>query len=244
MLVHGFTQTRASWPDPLVESLGEHFAVHAVDAPGHGTASAVHADLRAAAQTLATMGPAHFVGYSMGGRIALHIAVHHPEAVDRLVLIGATAGIEDADERAQRRAADEQLATDIERDGVEPFLERWLGNPLFATLPREAAGIDDRLSNTATGLAASLRLCGTGTQEPLWESLGTIEAPVLFVTGSLDEKFTAIAQRMAAAWGGPATVHVVDGAGHAVHLERPHEVALIVGDFLHVATSAAESTTP
>lgn len=244
MLLHGFTQTKDSWPDEIVRTLRATHDVHAVDCPGHGRAAAIRADLRVAAQTFSTMGPASFVGYSMGGRIALHIAVHHPAAVDRLVLIGATAGIERDDERAARRVADEELASSIERDGVEAFLERWLANPLFATLPSSAARLGDRLQNTAAGLASSLRLTGTGTQEPLWDALGAVRAPVLFVTGGLDEKFTALAERMASRWGGPAEVAVVPGAGHAVHLERPAEVGMLVGRFLHEATSEADSTSP
>ena len=245
VLVHGFTQTAASWPEVIVERLAAAgHEVVAVDAPGHGSAGAVRADLVEGARLLSEHGPAVFVGYSMGGRLALHVAVHHPDRVQKLVLIGATAGIEGDAERAARREADEELARAVERDGVDAFLERWLANPLFATLPPDATAIETRRANTAEGLAASLRLMGTGTQAPLWSRLASLHHDVLFLTGELDEKFTALARRMAGSWGGPARVEVIAGAGHAVHLERPDEVAAAITRFLHASTSAADSTMP
>ena len=250
LLLHGFTQSAGSWPPVIVDRLRrDGHDVEALDAPGHGEQSHVRTDLAGAAATVAhhARPRASLVGYSMGGRVALHVAVHSPDVVDRVVLIGATAGIEDPAERAARRAADEELAASIERDGVDAFLERWLQNPLFATLPSDAAALDSRRGNTVAGLAASLRSMGTGTQEPLWASLPHVHHPALFLVGALDEKFAAIAERMAAAWGGPAELSIVPNAGHAVHLERPDEVAARIATFLggrHAATSAAASTTP
>ena len=245
VLLHGFTQTSASWPPVLIDALeraGDD--VLALDAPGHGTASEVHVDLTEAARLASAHGPAHFVGYSMGGRVALHVALNHPHAVEKLVLIGATPGIEDDAERGARREADEELAVYVETNGVEAFLDRWLANPLFATLPPDAAGREARLANTAAGLAASLRLMGTGMQAPLWDRLATSQHDALFITGERDEKFTDLARRMARSWGGTARVDVVPSAGHAAHLERPDDVAARIVRFLHPATSAAESTTP
>ncbi len=175
VLVHGFTQTSASWADIAAELAADHEVV-AVDLPGHG-GSGPALDLWATADELvATGGPATYVGYSLGGRVALHAALAHPEAVQRLVLLGATAGIDDAAERAARRAADETLAASIEQHGVDAFLQQWLALPLFAGLPKEAAGLDERRANTVEGLAASLRLAGTGTMDPpLWSRLGELQ---------------------------------------------------------------------
>ena len=224
MLVHGFTQTGRSW-DRVAARLAERHTVVTVDAPGHGESSGVRADVPAAAALLGAVGgPATYVGYSMGGRICLQLAVDQPELVRRLVLVSATAGIDDHAERAARRKADEQLAASIERDGIDGFLDRWLGLPLFATLPRDAAGLDDRRRNTADGLASSLRLAGTGAQEPLWDRLPELPMPVLLVVGALDEKFVAIAQRMTESVP-DATLAVIEGAGHSVHLERPDAFA-------------------
>lgn len=245
VLVHGFTQSAASWPREIVARLRhDGHDVVAVDAPGHGEQSHVRANLAQGADMLAAHGPGSFVGYSMGGRLALHVAVRRPDRVGKLVLIGATAGIESEEERAARREADEDLARFLEREGLEAFLDRWLRNPLFATLPPEAAAIESRLGNTVEGLAASLRLMGTGTQQPLWDALPRIQNEVLFLVGERDEKFTALAERMAAVWGGPARVDVVPGAGHAVHLERPEDCAERIAAFLHAATRATASTAP
>ena len=248
VLVHGFTQTRRSWSALTPRLVEAGHEVVAVDAPGHG-GSAAHgdADLVEGARLLGDAGGrAAYVGYSMGGRLALHLVVERPELVERLVLVGATAGMDTEDERAERRSADERLAADLERDGLDAFLARWLANPLFATLPADAAGVEDRRENTVAGLAASLRRTGTGTQQPLWDRLSGVSVPVLLVVGELDAKFTALAQRLQSAWGGPAELAVLEGAGHACHLERPDAFLDVVLPFLddHRTASPTASTSP
>jgi 2-succinyl-6-hydroxy-2,4-cyclohexadiene-1-carboxylate synthase len=220
VLVHGFTQTRRSW-DPIVTRLECLYELVTVDAPGHGGSGAVQADVERGAVLLGGAGGrAAYVGYSMGGRLALRLAIARPDLVDALVLIGATAGIADDDERTARRRSDDSLAEVIERDGVERFLDTWLTQPLLATLPPNAVDRAERARNTPAGLAASLRLAGTGVQEPLWDRLGELAMPVLLVAGELDRKFTVLAERMATAMPA-ASVAVIPGAGHSAHLERP-----------------------
>jgi 2-succinyl-6-hydroxy-2,4-cyclohexadiene-1-carboxylate synthase len=221
VLVHGFTQTRSSWSTVASQLSHNGFEVVTVDAPGHGEAAGLRVDLSAGATLLGNTGErATYVGYSMGGRLALHLAVARPDLVERLVLVSSTAGIDDDDERAIRRAEDENRATDIERLGVAAFLDEWLAAPLFANLPPGATQRAARLQNTAAGLASSLRLAGTGAQESLWPRLRSLTMPVLLVAGALDAKFTAIVEQMAALIPGAAVV-VVAGAGHVVHLEQP-----------------------
>jgi 2-succinyl-6-hydroxy-2,4-cyclohexadiene-1-carboxylate synthase len=173
-----------------------------------------------------------YCGYSLGGRLCLRLALDRPDLVRGLVLVGASPGIADPDARARRRAADEALAAGIERDGVAAFLDRWLAGPLFASLPAEAAGRAERLANTADGLASALRRLGPGAQAPLWDRLGALRPPTLLVAGAKDAKFAAIARRMADAAGGHARVALVPGAGHAVPLERPAELAALVEELL------------
>jgi 2-succinyl-6-hydroxy-2,4-cyclohexadiene-1-carboxylate synthase len=249
VLVHGFTQTGRSWA-PLLPRLtaAGHRAV-TVDAPGHGRSTDdADADLERGGDLLvqAAPRPASYIGYSMGGRLTLHAAVRHPQDVTAVVLVGATAGLDTDAERAQRRAADEALAHGLERDGLDAFLERWLANPLFATLAPDQQGLDDRRTNTVAGLAASLRRTGTGTQRPLWDDLGNLTAPALFVAGARDDKFTALAHRLDEAWGGPSEVRLIEGAGHACHLERPDAFLDAVLPFLdgHRAARPAASSTP
>ncbi len=177
-------------------------------------------------------GAATYVGYSLGARVVLHLALADPTLVTRMVLLGGTAGIDDPAERAARRTSDERLAADLERDGLDAFLDRWLANPLFAGLPTTSADLDDRRRNTVEGLAASLRLDGAGTQEPSWDRLGGLEMPVLVLAGERDAKFSALAVRMGESIGSNATVALVPGAGHAAHLEQPEAFLAIVQPWL------------
>ncbi len=167
----------------------------------------------------------------MGGRVALHAALAHPERVERLVLIGATAGIDDDAERAGRRAGDERLAARIETVGVEAFVDEWLTNPLFAGLDERSAMRDDRLRNTVDGLASSLRTCGTGTQDPLWARLGEIRCPTLVLVGDRDEKFRALGDRLTTGIPDCRSIVIAD-SGHSVHLEQPDATTTALADFL------------
>ena len=219
MLIHGFTQTAACWA-PIDDALVDHDVV-ALDAPGHGTAADLDVDLVAGAQALVEAGGrGTYLGYSMGGRFALHAALAHPDRLERLVLVSATAGIDDEAERAARRLADEALADHLLDIGVAAFVDEWLALPIFADLPAARAHREARLANTAAGLASSLRRAGTGTQAPLWDRLPELTMPVLVVAGALDPKFVALAERMAAAISTAELVVVAD-AGHTVHLEQP-----------------------
>jgi 2-succinyl-6-hydroxy-2,4-cyclohexadiene-1-carboxylate synthase len=232
VLLHGFTQTGGSWA-PIVAGLNDRSPIILPDAPGHGGSSQVRADLWRTADLLAgTVGrPALWVGYSMGGRMALHVALAHPDQVDGLVLISTTAGIDAPEERDARRAADDALAARIQADGTEAFLDFWLAQPLFVTLPSGSAGREERLANTPDGLASSLRLAGTGSQEPLWDrlaELGERSLPVLLIAGELDGKYRDQASRMASAIGPSARALIVSGAGHACHLEQPQIVSAAI----------------
>lgn len=232
-LVHGFAQTGRCL-GPLAEALADQGAVTAVDAPGHG-ASLRHAaaDLWAGADLLLEgPHPRVVVGYSMGGRLALHAALARPERVAALVLIGATAGVEDPQERHRRRARDEELALRLERTGLDAFLGEWLAMPMFSGLPEWARFDEERRANSVEGLAASLRNAGTGSMTPLWDRLGAITCSTLLVTGEADHAYTAIAARLAERLGGPTRRVVVAGAGHAAHLEAPEAVIGEVTDLL------------
>jgi 2-succinyl-6-hydroxy-2,4-cyclohexadiene-1-carboxylate synthase len=234
-LIHGFTQSGRAW-GPVGDALAAGHRLLALDAPGHGRSSHVEAGLPDGADLMAEAvaggGPASWLGYSMGGRYALHAALRHPDLVRRLVLVSATAGIEDPSEREARRLSDERLADRIEAEGVEAFLRWWLSQPLFATLPPEAVQIESRLGGTPAGLASSLRRAGTGTQEPLWGRLHQLRMPVLVVAGGLDPKYRDLAVRLGREIGENATVEIIEDAGHACHLERPERFVEAVTGWL------------
>lgn len=232
VLVHGFTQTRRCW-GPVVDGLTSDHEVVLVDAPGHGRSSDMAADLVAGAEALAdTCGPATYLGYSMGARLCLHVALHRPDVVRGLVLLGGTAGIEDPGARAARRERDQALAARLREIGLAAFLDEWLSQPLFDSLPRERACVEERRENTVDGLASSLELAGAGSQESLWPELHRVAVPVLALAGELDAKFAELAQRMAGAIGGDAQVRLVPGAGHTAHLERPDAFLEVVRAWL------------
>jgi 2-succinyl-6-hydroxy-2,4-cyclohexadiene-1-carboxylate synthase len=232
VLVHGFTQTRRCWGEEADALAGDHEVV-AVDAPGHGRSGAVRADLAEGGGLIGDAGgSATYLGYSMGARFALHTALVCPDVVRGLVLRSGTAGIEDEGERAARRAQDLRTAARLRTEGLATFLDGWLQQPLFAHLPPDRAFRAERLENTVEGLAASLEQAGTGSQAPVWRALSSLRMPVLVVAGADDAKFTALATRMADEIGANATLSVIDGAGHAAHLEQPHRFVAAVQPWL------------
>ena len=257
VLLHGFTGSAASW-SPLVDHLNHHFTTLAVDIVGHGFSDkpghVSFYEMKQAARDIvnavASMRAykAHWLGYSMGGRTALHIAAMHPGAVDRLVLIGASPGIASEEERKARVEADEQLARRIEREGVPAFVDYWEGIPLFESQHSLREDVrarirKGRLRNTASGLANSLRGMGAGAQAPLHEKLARITAPALIMAGELDTKYVAIGQEMAGAM--PAARFVaIPGAGHAAHIENPEDCGREILAFLQEDLDQPEGATP
>ena len=236
LLLHGFGQDHRCW-GPLGDALADRGRVLAVDAPGHGR-SAAPADLELTgtaallAEVAATSGgPVDVVGYSMGGRTALQLLVDHPGSVRRAVLIGATAGIADDDERTARAEQDRATAARLEEVGLQVFLDEWLALPLFAGLPDWARFDEFRRANTVDGLAASLRHAGTGSMAPLWDRLVQVAAPVLCLAGADDAKFCALGGQLAAALPHGEIV-TVPGAGHAAHLEQPERTTELVVELL------------
>jgi 2-succinyl-6-hydroxy-2,4-cyclohexadiene-1-carboxylate synthase len=166
----------------------------------------------------------------MGARVALHTAVARPDLVRGLVLIGATAGIEDPEARRARRQADETLADRLLALGLPAFLDRWLAGPLFASLPAAAACRQERLANRPGGLAASLRHRGSGTHEPLWDRLAELAMPALILVGNGDATYCALGQRLIELL--PTASMLGLPAGHAVHLEQPTSSATAVRRFV------------
>ena len=244
VLLHGFTGAAAGWA-PVIESLGAGFRTIAIDIVGHGASDAPGAvdryamrrcvdDLVAAVRSLGHE-RAHWLGYSMGGRTALQVGVHRPDAVSSLVLEGATPGL-DGEGRAARIMSDEEMADGIERDGVPTFVDFWESIALFESQRSMPQAVQDgvragRLANSAVGLANSLRGMGAGAQDPVHDQLSAVTVPVLLVAGALDAKFTQIAREMASEMA-DATVELIADAGHAAHLERPSEFGDLAGAFL------------
>ena len=248
LLLHGFTGSSETWA-PLRDALGDGFATLAVDLPGHGASGApdnpgryalgrLAADL---ARVLDAFGVERgtVLGYSLGARAALRFALDHPARVAALVLESVSPGIVDPEERAARRASDAVLADAIEREGVAAFVDLWEQWPLFASQAALSQATRERLraqrlANRPRGLANSLRGAGAGAEAPIVEQLPTIGAPTLLVAGALDTKYVALGQLMERLMP-RARLSVVEGAGHAVHLEQPAVFAALVAEFLESA---------
>ena len=233
--LHGFTQTRDSAHIFRYILTGTN-EVLTIDLPGHGSASDVTASLSETADLIAEVLPEEPIalgGYSFGGRVALHVALRHPSRISKLVLLSATRGIGDKVEREERRDRDDDLAERLLNLGTDEFLDEWLAQPMFATLPFDPAERTAR-STDAQGMANSLRSSGTGNQEFLSPRLSEIEVPTLCIAGSLDKKFVGEGNHLAQRIKNGSLV-IVEDASHAVHLEKPEEVAKLVADFLNEA---------
>jgi len=231
LLLHGFTQTGRGWDEVIGHLEGERYRPLAPDLRGHGAAGPRRPiDIDACVRDIAGLSAGSFAlaGYSMGGRIALHVALAHPQRVSRLVLVSTTAGIEDPAQRASRLAADEALAAWMEQEGRTMFevADRWGAQPLFAgQSPVVAARARaDRLTNDPVHLGAALRGIGTGVMAPLWERLGELDMPVTVIAGERDAKFVALGRRLARELP-DARLAIVAGAGHALALEAPSAIA-------------------
>lgn len=232
VLLHGFAGTGRGW-DPVVARLdAQRYTALAPDQRGHGArAGARPITFDAVAADVLALAHERFVlcGYSMGGRIALHVALAAPERVSRLILVATTAGIDDELERRRRRAADVDLAQAIEVEGLEAFAERWLAQPLFADDPPAAQTLAraDIVRSDPAGLAEALRGIGTGTMAPLWDRLGELDMPAVVLVGQRDTKFRRLAERLAS--GLPqAEVLLARGAGHALPRVAPDAVAAAI----------------
>lgn len=242
-LLHGFTGSASEWGEIVIEGLrAAGYRPVALDLPGHGErAGELEGDAYTLEAALASIHAAHadespVVGYSMGGRVALHLVNRYPGRVSKLVLESASPGLRSERERAKRRTADEELAGRIVRDGLDSFLEAWEALPIFATqavLPAEtrASVRDRRLKNDIGSLAAALRGLGTGTLPSLWERLPEIVVPTLVIVGELDPKFTEVGRRMVERMPG-AYLEIVPRVGHNVHLEAPDVWCEVVSGFL------------
>jgi 2-succinyl-6-hydroxy-2,4-cyclohexadiene-1-carboxylate synthase len=233
VLLHGFSGTHRAWDGVIAALDRERYRPLARDLPGHGEAADSERPITFAgcvAHVLARS-PERFAlcGYSMGGRVALHVALAAPERVSRLVLVSCSAGIADDAERAARRDSDEALAEDLESIPFEEFIERWRTQPLFAADPpevRELARADQR-RNRPDALAAVLRGIGTGEMQPLWGRLGELMMPVAVVVGDRDAKFRAIGAQMVEQL--PDAELVVVAGGHGLVLENPRAVSGVLG---------------
>ena len=149
-------------------------------------------------------------------------------------MIGVDPGFTDgeATARASRQAWEDELATQLETDGLPAFIDRWQQLPIFASqlaLPpaKQAEQRRQRLSHQAAGLAWALRTLGTGRMPCLWSRLSALRAPVRLINGALDDKFVRIGQRLQRCV--PGLSHIIlPNIGHNAVLEAPELIEHIL----------------
>lgn len=228
----GFMQRGDAWR-PVAERLAGRYRSTCLDHRAHRFSARIE-------EILAATGPnTLLVGYSMGGRLALHAALVRPHPLAGLVVVGASAGIDSDVEREERRHADERLAQWMEATPIEEIVERWESLAVFASQSTELreALRPGRLSHDPAGLAALLRSAGQGSLAPVWHRLGEISCPLLAVAGEADDAYVAAAYRLADLTpGGAATL--VPGAGHAPQLEQPDGFARLLERFVEECVGA------
>jgi 2-succinyl-6-hydroxy-2,4-cyclohexadiene-1-carboxylate synthase len=221
LLLHGFTGSSQSWAKfqlPNLRLITPNIAGHGDYLPDDLADYPIEVEAKRIAELITE--PLHLLGYSMGGRLALTIAVHYPEKILSLILESATPGLKTEAERQARIASDNALADKIETNGIEWLADYWGNLSLWANQsPEQKAALhQQRLKNSPLGLANSLRGMGTGQMPPLWDALPALKMPVKLIVGELDSKFLEINQEMAALIPN-AELSIAPNAGHTVHLE-------------------------
>lgn len=243
LFLHGFMGCASDW-QPIISFLKNDHCCIAMDLPGHGKSVGVAQDLtwdftfvaNAVIETLVKMDavPCDLVGYSMGGRLALYLALTFPKYFRRVVLESASPGLRTPDERAKRQQTDQTLALRLENEPFSGFLDDWYRQPLFATL-RNHSNFEllfrRRNQNQPKLLAKSLRELGTGVQPSLWDALPELKNPMVLLVGEKDVKFRAIAEQMQS-HNAQISIEIVQNTGHNIHAESPVVFANVVQRFL------------
>jgi 2-succinyl-6-hydroxy-2,4-cyclohexadiene-1-carboxylate synthase len=245
LFLHGFTGDTTTW-SRITDQLSSSYRCVSIDLIGHGRTEApedpsrytmdhVSNDLDSILSAL-EVEEAILIGYSMGGRTALHFAMRYPQKVKALILESASPGLKTGEERVERRKKDHALAERIMREGMEAFVDFWEEIPLFASQKRltddERAEIrQQRLVQSPLGLSNSLKGMGTGAQTSWWDKLDELSIPVHLLVGELDQKFVHIAKEMKKL-NPDFKIMTISNTGHAIHVEEPRKFGTIIEDLL------------
>jgi len=244
VFLHGFLGSGSSWQE-IIDELNKAYYCIRIDLPGHGKSKATRKSEFSMAHCAKNvvgllahlnLKKYHLIGYSLGGRLALFIALNYGMKIDKLVLESSSPGLKTKKERLERKKSDEWLARELEKGSFKQFLEEWYSQPLFESLKNDKkrfpALLKQRLKNDPLELGKSLRYMGTGVQPSLWGKLENLRPPTLLIVGEHDRKFQLIASEMSSQ-SKKITVNCVTGAGHNVHFEKPGQFASVLKNFLN-----------
>ncbi len=243
LFLHGFMGSSFEWME-IIDYLKKSYYCLALDLPGHGKTKINANDSCYSIQFTAKeicrflqdlkIEKSYLIGYSMGGRLALYLAVYYPEYFQSIILESTSPGIENVRERIKRQKKDSKNAEELQTGDFGKFLKRWYSQPLFRSLKEHPKFLElykQRFVNDAFGLAKSLRFMGTGIQPSLWLNLKDIKIPILILAGEKDEKFGKIAFQMEELIPN-CRMHIVKECGHNIHFEKPHIFIKYTQEFL------------
>jgi 2-succinyl-6-hydroxy-2,4-cyclohexadiene-1-carboxylate synthase len=223
--LHGFAGQPTEW-DQMQEALpGEALDLNSYLGNSWETCLRLVSDeLRA----LATV-----IGYSLGARIALGLAMDYPSRIQALVMVSGSPGIREAD-RKDRRTLDAIRADQLVRTGLKPFFQSWYNLSIFKSLA-DKPELKERLINARLDLdprklASFFRVLGVAEQPDYFPKLSKLRIPALFIAGADDPKYVSIVKKMADAC--PRGEYaIIKNAGHMVHLEQPEACRDVVKEF-------------
>jgi 2-succinyl-6-hydroxy-2,4-cyclohexadiene-1-carboxylate synthase len=256
LLLHGFMGSGEDW-DEVITNLSHNFYCLTINLPSHRSASLSNCpapllppwekglgdegkcsipQLATEILNLLPNQPINLLGYSLGGRIALYIALYYPDRFQKVILESTSWGLANESERQARRKSDEAIARKLRRPDLNwpDFIDHWYQQPVFAGItdhPNFPALRQRRLQQDPLALANSLISAGLGTQPYLKDQLTLNKLPLLLLVGEWDQKFVEIGQQMAVAYP-PAKLSIVPQCSHNVHFQQPDRWLQAVQEFL------------
>jgi 2-succinyl-6-hydroxy-2,4-cyclohexadiene-1-carboxylate synthase len=243
VFLHGFMGSADDWQD-VINSITDNYYCLAFDLPGHGLTKVKSIDeykIQTCAQQLVEWlelnikNKFDLCGYSMGGRLALYMAVNYSDRIKKVIIESASPGLKTKEERQNRIQIDNLRAKRILMESLDQFLDDWYELPLFDNINKESddykSMIERRLKNNPILLAKSLLHMGTGNQPSLWDQFDKIKSQLLLIVGEKDDKFKMIAGEIADNCYN-AKMKIIPDSGHTVHLENKDTYIKEIIDFL------------
>jgi len=243
LMLHGFLGSSKDWNE-VAKILKEDFFCIVPDLPGHGRTMPISESdytMPAAAQALLTImnreeiKRCYLVGYSMGGRLALYMALMHPGRFRKLILESASPGLKTKEEQVARIESDGRVISRLKTQSMDEFISGWYNQPLFESIKQDSRKFEkllkSRSKNNSEGLSKSLKFMGTGVQPPLWDILPDLKPAILLIVGANDNKFKSIAGEMTRQTEA-ISVARIESAGHNLHFEKPREFVSELQKFL------------